>query len=205
MAYIRSTIGRLTTLATTVDEAVATLNQLEQDGVQINLVVDVIEEVSEHTNLLALNAAIEAARAGEHGRGFAVVADEVRSMAVRTQESTSKILHIVEKLQASTHSVATVIGNSQQEAERTVSMADDSVRALEAITAKVSTINDMNHTIAAATDQQMQVSQQIDARMRELAEISQGTADQSAKLARISQEMESLTLGLQEVAGQFKV
>ncbi|WP_181919570.1 methyl-accepting chemotaxis protein [Alkalilimnicola ehrlichii] len=192
-------------MATTVDEAVATLNQLEQDGVQINLVVDVIEEVSEHTNLLALNAAIEAARAGEHGRGFAVVADEVRSMAVRTQESTSKILHIVEKLQASTHSVATVIGNSQQEAERTVSMADDSVRALEAITAKVSTINDMNHTIAAATDQQMQVSQQIDARMRELAEISQGTADQSAKLARISQEMESLTLGLQEVAGQFKV
>ena len=72
------------------------IHRLAAEVDKIRMVVRVIEEIAQKTDLLSLNASIEATRAGEMGKGFALVAEEIRTMAENSKISSKEIGKIVQ-------------------------------------------------------------------------------------------------------------
>lgn len=100
------------------------IEELSEKSMSIGSIVNVINEISNQTNLLSLNASIEAARAGEVGKGFAVVANEIRSLADQTRHSVNDIKNIIERIQENTKDVV----KTAKDAENVMVLQDNAVK-----------------------------------------------------------------------------
>ncbi|MCH8506956.1 MAG: methyl-accepting chemotaxis protein, partial [Ectothiorhodospiraceae bacterium] len=192
-------------LVEAVQDGQKTVNQLDKDSDAITEVIDVITGIAEQTNLLALNAAIEAARAGQEGRGFAVVASEVRELAAKTQESTGKIRALIENLQKGSRSAVSVMGQSAERGNQTVTSAAEAGAALERIEEQVRVINDMNAQIASAAEEQTAVSNDISQSVERIRGVSDESAQGADQTARASEDLARLSERLNKLVNQFRI
>jgi|TARA_R110002050_G_scaffold118944_1_gene236645 methyl-accepting chemotaxis protein len=202
-----------------VTRARSTINQLSKDVEQVGEVIeslathtksigsilDVIRAISEQTNLLALNAAIEAARAGEAGRGFAVVADEVRNLASRTAASTNEVQTMIDKLQSETSRAVNAMEQSRSRSHEGVTAVDEASQSLSGISERIALISDMNIQVAAATEEQSTVVEDINRNVTEINDITQRTADTAHAAANASKSLNQLASRLDILVARFKV
>jgi methyl-accepting chemotaxis protein len=181
------------------------IQRLASQTKEIGKVLDVIRSVSEQTNLLALNAAIEAARAGESGRGFAVVADEVRTLAYRTQQSTLEIEEMVGSIQTSSSTAVQSIAKNSERAQRTLESTQTSERMLEDMFCAIAEINDRNLVIASATEEQAQVSREVDRNLLNIRQLATRSGEGAEKTEQSSQDLSRLAVEMNEIVGRFKL
>jgi methyl-accepting chemotaxis protein len=173
---VGESIGHIQSMSDGVGTAAGAVENLATQISTIDQVLSVIRSISEQTNLLALNAAIEAARAGEMGRGFAVVADEVRTLAGRTQSATSEIQQMMGELKSGADQAVTSMRAGQAATGTGVEASRRTGNSLDAIAGHVEELTDRNHQVAAATEEQSTVTEEINRNVQGIADLAQSTA-----------------------------
>jgi len=155
------------------------LTQITRSNQQITDIVKVIAEIGSktrvindivfQTKLLSFNASVEAARAGEHGKGFAVVAEEVGNLA---QMSGNAAKEISAMLESSIQKVEGIVQETKSRVEGLVTTGKSKV------------------TLG------LNVAQQCERVLREIAQGVTDTASMSQSIAAASDEQAK---GIQEI------
>jgi methyl-accepting chemotaxis protein len=199
------TVDAIQTMTHDVQNTSLMIEGLAAQGRDIGKVLDVIRAIAEQTNLLALNAAIEAARAGEAGRGFAVVADEVRALAHRTAQSTQEIEKMVAGIQNGTGEAVSSMQQSNQRTQSTLEMARAAGIALEQITQSIHQINERNLVIASASEEQAQVSREVDRNLVNIRDLATQSAAGANQTSAATHELSRLAVDLNAMVARFVI
>ena len=198
-------LGGINHLVNDLNNASSVIQDLRDESNNISVVLDVIRDISEQTNLLALNAAIEAARAGEQGRGFAVVADEVRTLASRTQESTDQIREKIEQLQSGAGNAVNAMDSAIKEVNLNNEQVEKVTEALAEIAGEISKINNQLDQMAAASEEQSSTSEEISKNVASISTLAEKTSQGTRNATQAEDELSMVSESIQGVISRFKI
>jgi twitching motility protein PilJ len=202
---VRQTIAGMDSIRDQIQETSKRIKRLGESSQEIGSIVELINDISEQTNILALNAAIQAASAGEAGRGFAVVADEVQRLAERASNATKRIETLVQTIQSDTNEAVSSMEQTTSEVVAGARLAEDAGTALGEIEKVSSDLSGLIQGISSAAKQQSSAASNITATMNTIQSITAQTSQGASQTAQSIGNLAQLAADLRRSVADFKL
>ncbi|MEP9747295.1 methyl-accepting chemotaxis protein [Xanthomonas euvesicatoria] len=202
---VRETIQGMDQMRDQIQETSKRIKRLGESSQEIGSIVELINDISEQTNILALNAAVQAASAGEAGRGFAVVADEVQRLAERTSSATRRIEGLVQTIQADTNEAVSSMEQTTSEVVSGARLAEDAGTALTEIERVSNALNNLIKNISIAAHQQSAAATDITQTMGVIRQITSQTSQGAEQTAESIGNLAQLAADLRRSVADFKL
>ncbi|MGD4541496.1 methyl-accepting chemotaxis protein [Xanthomonas citri pv. citri] len=202
---VRETIQGMDQIRDQIQETSKRIKRLGESSQEIGSIVELINDISEQTNILALNAAVQAASAGEAGRGFAVVADEVQRLAERTSSAARRIEGLVQTIQADTNEAVSSMEQTTSEVVSGARLAEDAGTALTEIERVSNALNNLIKNISIAAHQQSAAATDITQTMGVIRQITSQTSQGAEQTAESIGNLAQLAADLRRSVADFKL
>ena len=133
------------------------------------------------------------------------MADEVRNLAHRTQTSATEIHDMIEDLRADASTAVQRMSESQQFSQRSVEVVMQAGQRLAEITASDGDIDNMNQSVATATEEQTSVIESLNVDINEINMLNQEGVDNLKSTLRACTSLEQEVTQLRALVGSFRI
>lgn len=168
---------------------------------QIGVILEIIEELAEQTNILSINATIEAAGAGEHGRRFAVVAEEIRKLADRVGGSAKEIRSLIDDIRGASNRTTMATEQGLKTAEAGSRRFGELTESFAAILQQAEGTALAAREIELGTRQQTTAVEQVSTAIQNVAQSAAEVEASSRQTVQIATELAHLSTQLTQVVG----
>jgi CHASE3 domain sensor protein len=182
-----------------VDAIVTHMLELGKRSQEIGGILDIINELSEQTNILAINATIESAGAGEHGKRFAVVADEIRKLADRVGGATKDIRVLIDEIRAASNTTIMATEDGSKAVQSSAKQFSEVAGNFRRIAELVRTNLDVAREIELSTQQQTTAVEQVNTAILEVAQTARQAETTSSQTMQTANQLSLLSTQLNAI------